>query len=217
MFSTYLSLFLFGLAGATHCIGMCGSIQQLFLNMAASPKQSLFVYNAGRITSYLLIACLVAVLTTNITYSTAEYIPWATVLRVFAGILLIYLGLQKLTKFKTPPLLQKLGNLIWQRIRGLVKPIMPPKHLWQVFLIGCVWGWLPCGLVYAALTLAVTTNSVLTSVLAMLCFALGTLPAMIGIGLFGQSLQKRLQFEKGLAVFLILVGIYTILIPYFAN
>lgn len=211
MLTSYFSLFLFGLASATHCIGMCGSIQQLFLNMSHSPRESLFIYNAGRISSYLMIALIVAFLATNVTYRTAEFIPWAMVLRIFAGMLLIYLGLQKLIKFKTPHTMQKMGSRIWQTIRGWAKPIMPPKYRWQVFLIGCIWGWLPCGMVYAALTLALTTNSITGSVIGMACFAIGTLPAMIGIGLVGQSLQQQLKLQKILAVFLIVMGVYTVL------
>ncbi len=182
--------------------------------MAGSRRESLLIYNIGRVFGYLLVALLFSLIITNVTKQTQGAVPWVVVLRFVAGVLLIYMGLQKLLGFKAPVTLQKIGNRLWGIIRGWVSPLIPPQKRWQMFVIGCAWGWLPCGMVYAALTLALTTNSVVGTVFGMLFFALGTLPTLLTIGLFGQSLLKHKKLQTVLAVFLIVIGIYTIVMPF---
>ncbi|MFZ1444683.1 MAG: sulfite exporter TauE/SafE family protein, partial [Candidatus Dechloromonas phosphoritropha] len=50
--SGYLALFLVGLLGGTHCVGMCGGIVGA-LSLGAPARWSMHLaYNAGRILSY---------------------------------------------------------------------------------------------------------------------------------------------------------------------
>jgi sulfite exporter TauE/SafE len=59
-----------------------------------------------------------------------------------------------------------------------------------------VWGWLPCGLVYAALTLATTAGNEVRSTLTMLAFGVGTLPAVIGVGIMTSLLVRLSGMRK---------------------
>jgi sulfite exporter TauE/SafE len=73
-----------------------------------------------------------------------------------------------------------------------------------------VWGWLPCGLVYTALALAATTGEVIRSGLTMFFFGLGTIPAVMGVGVM-TSLMVRLthmtRFRQAAGVTLILLAL----------
>jgi len=56
------------------------------------------------------------------------------------------------------------------------------------YALGLANGLLPCGLVYAALSLALATGNAMHGVVMMLCFGLGTIPAMMAV----PSLLSRL-------------------------
>jgi sulfite exporter TauE/SafE len=77
-------------------------------------------------------------------------------------------------------------------------------------LFGMVWGWLPCGLVYAALTLAATAGDVSKSALTMLAFGLGTLPAVMGVGIMTHVLTRlsRMQrFKQVIGLFMMVLAL----------
>jgi sulfite exporter TauE/SafE len=74
-----------------------------------------------------------------------------------------------------------------------------------------VWGWLPCSLVYSALALAATTGDSLQSSLTMFAFGLGTLPAVMGVGIMTVILTKlsRMQhFKRLIGLFMIALALF---------
>jgi sulfite exporter TauE/SafE len=86
----------------------------------------------------------------------------------------------------------------------------PPRAL----IAGMLWGFLPCGLVYSALALALTSANAATSSMAMLAFGLGTLPMMLLAGSTAGALKQKLQQQgwrtaNGLLV--IAFGVWTLL------
>jgi len=58
-------------------------------------------------------------------------------------------------------------------------------------LFGVVLGFLPCGLLYAALAVAASTAGPLDGALAMLAFGLGTVPSLAALGVFGQMVGRH--------------------------
>ena len=82
-----------------------------------------------------------------------------------------------------------------------------------------LWGFLPCGLVYSVIAIALVSGSATGGMLTMLGFGIGTLPALLLTGFvlwkFKQVLQLALV-RRGGGAFLILVGIL-ILPPTFLN
>jgi sulfite exporter TauE/SafE len=80
-------------------------------------------------------------------------------------------------------------------------------------LLGALWGWLPCGLVYSALALAITQSSPWIAAGGMVAFGLGTLPVVLVAGIAAQQLTRVLQkrnIRMGLAVLIIIYGLWTI-------
>ncbi len=92
---------------------------------------------------------------------------------------------------------------------------MPINSPFKALGYGALWGWLPCGLVYSALTWAMTSPSALDGALVMLCFALGTFPAMITLGVAAQKLNTIINHPWTRIVLgsvIIWYGIYLLII-----
>jgi sulfite exporter TauE/SafE len=78
-----------------------------------------------------------------------------------------------------------------------------------------LWGWLPCGLVYSALSWAALSGSAAAGGLYMALFGLGTLPAMLAFGWFSKALQSFLRsqgFRQLMGLLLISYALWTAVI-----
>ena len=64
--------------------------------------------------------------------------------------------------------------------------------------LGVVLGFLPCGFLYAALTTTAASGSPLLGALGMLAFGLGTVPALVAVGVAGHAAGRR--WQRGVAV-----------------
>jgi len=97
------------------------------------------------------------------------------------------------------------GALIWRRIEPWSRPLLPVTSVTRALGIGAIWGWLPCGMVYGALLLALASGSAAGGAATMLAFGLGTLPNVLAIGLasrtraFGRA-GPRLRMASGALV-----------------
>ncbi len=193
--ATLLSALLMGLIGSTHCIGMCGGIiSTLSTNFnGKSDSQSFTIqifYNVGRITSYSLFGLLVGIFSSQL----MQLLPNPHVVSMkITGIFFILLGLyisQLINSFKY---LEGAGQKIWLKIEPFGRKYLPAQNNWSAFKLGLVWGWLPCGLVYSALAMAVTQINPIHSAFIMIAFGLGTLPTLLLIGHFAQNVKTILQ------------------------
>lgn len=109
--------------------------------------------------------------------------------------------------------IEKTGSFFWKTIEPYGRKLIPVASLPQAFLFGMVWGWIPCGLVYTALALAATSGDILTSMLTMLTFGLGTLPAVAGSGMVSSFITRlsNLQTTKQIiGMLLVLVAIFSL-------
>jgi len=88
---------------------------------------------------------------------------------------------------------EQLGQGIWRRLEPYGRRLLPVRHYRQAFLLGTIWGWLPCGLVYSVLIWTLFSGSAATGALLMLSFGLGTLPNLLAMGVFATVLQKWVQ------------------------
>lgn len=212
-FALLISLFIMGLVSSAHCIGMCGGIMgALTMAIPADAKSKrwliLVAYNLGRITSYALMGLLAGFFAAQI-----AALGGTTILRVIAGLLLIAMGLYLADWWRGLTKLETLGRYLWVYLQPLGKPLMPVNSLPKALFLGALWGWLPCGLVYAALATAMTQPAPLMAASAMLAFGFGTLPAVLAAGFAAQQLTRILQERKirrGLALIVIVFGGWTI-------
>lgn len=209
----FLSAFALGLLGGGHCIGMCGGLMGA-LTMAISPEQRarrltlLLSYNFGRIFSYACAGLLLGLLGWAVAQS-----PAAAVLRIIAGVLLIIMGLYLAGWWSGLTRIESLGRVIWRHIQPLTRHFMPVTRPHQALVLGALWGWLPCGLVYSTLIWSSSQGSALISASLMLCFGLGTLPVLLATGLMAEritALLRRRAIRIGAGLLVILFGIWTL-------
>jgi len=215
----FLIAFTLGLVGSTHCIGMCGgimgAISSVTLGQTGHPLLNyrwiqLLLYNFGRILTYSLIGMLFGALSgALINFGTA----WELIFRIVAGITLILMGLYLAGFGAVMLLFESSGQYLWKYIQPFTARFMPPRNLWQVVMLGGLWGWLPCGMVYSALIWSGSQGSALSSAFLMFCFGLGTLPALLVTGSVSGGLAKLLSDKKlrrVLGLIVVVYGIWTL-------
>jgi len=220
-FSTsYLVAFTMGLFSSLHCIGMCGSIIGT-LTLSLKPeirnnKKTLFSYvlnyNIGRIFSYSLAGLLVGLAEALITLP-LNLEHGHRFLQLLSAMIMIGAGLYIAGWFPRFAYIEKAGSRLWKRLEPYGRKLIPVKTKVQAFLFGMVWGWLPCGLVYAALALAATTGDILRSSLTMLAFGLGTLPSVMGLGIMTDILTKLSRmhrFKQVIGLLLVLIALIAV-------
>jgi len=218
--ASYLAAFAMGLFSSLHCIGMCGSIIGT-LTLSLKPevrnnKSRLFPYvlnyNIGRIVSYTLAGLLVGLAESLITLPLGMD-HGHRVLQLFSSIIMIGAGFYIAGWFPRFAYIEKAGAGFWKLIEPYGRKLIPVTTRTQAYLFGMVWGWLPCGLVYAALALAATTGDITRSAITMLAFGLGTLPAVVGVGIMTNVLTKLSRmhrFKQVIGLLLVLVALVAV-------
>ncbi|WP_347331267.1 sulfite exporter TauE/SafE family protein [Marinimicrobium locisalis] len=207
----WLAALTLGLFSGAHCIGMCGGIMGAL--SVAIPAEArgrrwllLLGYNLGRVSSYTLLGTLAGGLA-------GEFSPLAPVLRLIAGLLLVAMGLYLANWWRGLVWLEKGGRVFWRYLQPLGRHLMPVTRLPQALMLGALWGWLPCGLVYTALAYALAQGGALAGGGVMLAFGLGTLPAVLAAGAAAHTLTRYLQkpsLRRLLALLIIGFGLWTL-------
>ncbi|MCO7187287.1 MULTISPECIES: sulfite exporter TauE/SafE family protein [unclassified Pseudoalteromonas] len=189
------SAFVMGLVGSGHCLVMCGGIASSL--QLAQTKQSPFVtallYNLGRLGSYMVAGALVAGLGAAFAKQSTLF---ANILNVLSGVFMLLVGVYVMRLAATLNWLEKAGKwLLWQRLVQLNKYLLPVDSKTKALAYGALWGWLPCGLVYSALTWTLQADGSFSGALTMAAFALGTFPAMLAVGQTAQLLNTFLNHK----------------------
>ena len=206
---TITACFITGLASTLHCWVMCGGISTMLsygldnhVHTEHRFRQSFLLlnYNLGRIISYSAIGLLLGV------FSEAGLKTFVSgsghiFLKYLSSALLILIALKLIDCLKLPAFLFSLFNRLWSGLQQLLQLILPIDSLLKAFTVGLFWGWLPCGMVYSVLLLAIASGDARVSMLCMLAFGLGTLPGMLLAGMASQSFIKRLNIKQMRYVF----------------
>jgi len=214
---TFSAAFLIGLLGSTHCVGMCGGIMGALSYAVPKEKRTpaklfplLLCYNLGRIFSYTVAGGLIGATSW---FLAGQFPILGTALRFFAGLMLIAMGLYLANWWSALRHLERAGNTVWKHIQPKLSALMPVTSPWRALLVGTLWGWIPCGLIYSTLSWSATAANWQQSALIMLSFGLGTLPAVLATGIFLEGFKKLMQL-KGVRIsaglLIILFGIWTL-------
>lgn len=208
-----LSALILGLLGGGHCLGMCGGLMGA-LSLAIAPERRdqrlrlLLAYNAGRILSYALAGLLLGLAGWALASG-----PLAILLRSVAGLLLIVMGLYLAGWWSGLTRIEALGRGLWRHLQPLARRFMPITSSSRALLLGGLWGWLPCGLVYSTLLWAASQGNALHSAALMLAFGVGTLPVLLATGLAAERLGSLLR-TRGVRVagglLVMLFGLWTL-------
>ncbi|MCL6415764.1 sulfite exporter TauE/SafE family protein [Aestuariirhabdus sp. Z084] len=213
--SLLFTAFTLGLFGGAHCVGMCGGIMAaLSSGLPSGNKQALLPivlgYHLGRIASYTLAGALMGSLGWALQQQGSAVIIG---MRTLAGLLLIAMGLYLANWWRGLVAIERIGGVIWKPLQPYSRRLLPVKSPSSALLLGTLWGWLPCGLVYSTLIWTATQGSALNSALLMLAFGLGTLPLLVTASLVSSRLTAFMQnpTTRSLAgVLVILFGLWTL-------
>jgi sulfite exporter TauE/SafE len=207
----YLLIFLGGLAGSLHCVGMCGGFP-LALAGAAAPRNLLrqILYNAGRLNTLVFIGAISGAAGAAFV-AAGPMRTFERVLAIVAGTFMIVVGLEVLGVLAQ---ITTRGAALAQATVGrLLGGVMRSRSLAAPLALGVFNAFLPCQLIYAFAARAASTASVTEGMLTMLCFGLGTVPAMLSLGVAGvlarPAVRARLSVASG--VLIIVFGLLTLL------
>jgi sulfite exporter TauE/SafE len=166
-----------GLMGSAHCVGMCGGVSAaLLINQDASkPNQFFFAFHFARVLSYVIAGAVLGSIGLVLAQQLA---PIGIALKLFAAVMLILVGLYSLNWFNGLRRLEAIGVPVWKKIQPYTKRYLPPKSLKDASLLGALWGWIPCGLVYGALSFALASGSIYRAGLVMFVFGMSTMPSL---------------------------------------
>lgn len=217
--TSYTTAVLLGIFSTVHCIAMCGSvIGALTLSLPSEIRENqakmfpyVFNYNLGRLLSYSIAGAIVGLLS-----SPLAAVNGHLVLRYLSVIVMIGMGLYLAGWFPRFAYMERMGAPIWRWLQPIGQKLLPVRKFSQAFFLGAVWGWLPCGLVYAALAVAATTGDPVKAALVMFIFGVGTLPAVMGAGLFAgflSAMARAKHLRPVAGVLIIVMALATALWP----
>lgn len=199
-----------GLISSFHCVGMCGPIAlALPVHKGTRARQAagVLAYNAGRALTYTTFGLVIGTLGASL--------EWLGVLRYAS----IAVGLAMLGYVLWPSGLEQRLHMpaFWQRGVGEIRRKMgfylKQTGIGSMLLLGILNGAVPCGMVYMALMSSVATGSTWGSGIFMALFGLGTMPAMLALGIARQHFTPALRtsVRKLTPVLVAIAGIWLVL------
>ena len=216
--------FMAGLLGSLHCAGMCGGIVgALTLRVPNGMPRSLpqllpclLSYNAGRIASYTVAGAVAGMLGSQafvmVPLDQAQLLG-----RWISALFMIAMGLYIAGWSYALLRLERLGAHVWRWIEPLGRRYLPVTGPRQALMVGLVWGWLPCGLVYAVLMWALVAGSAAKGAVLMLAFGAGTLPMLLAMGVAAKWLGGVLRstlFRRAVGTAVVIFGVFALFAPH---
>jgi len=193
-----IAVFMVGLLGGVHCLGMCGSIVGIFTTQL--PKDSSrwpfhLAYSSGRIASYSVAGALVGAVG-QAGLLMRDAVPVQHLLFALSSLMLVMLGLYLAGLWGVVRRLENLGGGLWKHLQPYTKRLLPVNTVLRALGLGALWGWLPCGLVYSVLVTSLASGSPSQGALIMAVFGLGTLPNLLAIGMFWERCRHWVQSPR---------------------
>jgi uncharacterized protein len=217
-----IALFMLGLVGTGHCIGMCGPL------VVALPGQTgrfsaHLAYHAGRLITYGLIGATMGAAGSGLIHLASavggDPMVWISRVQVgislIAGLFLLFFGLSRLGFVAEPQWLAFAVPNVPHRMPGwrrLMSRAATQRSNLDLFIMGLFLGGLPCGLSYAAFAKALSCAGLVSGAAAALIFGLGTLPGLLAAGAGAAVFLNRFRQQADILAGLIMMGMAGILL-----
>ncbi|MDO5614657.1 MAG: sulfite exporter TauE/SafE family protein [Cruoricaptor ignavus] len=194
-----------GFASGFHCIGMCGPIA---LSMGLTKQQSInyhlqnLTYNFGRIITYAVLGAFLGIIGKG--FQLAGFQQYLT---IGVGVLLIIMALFSFGGKDFASKIPFLAKALFSVKKSLAN-LLQKADLRSRFFTGILNGFLPCGMVYMALTASLASGGIWQSAIFMGLFGLGTLPFMFVVVLAGNMMSQafRIKVLKVIPVLMLVLG-----------
>ena len=167
--SVFLSTFFMGMMGGPHCIAMCGAPCAV---ISTQGSRQIWQFHLGRILGYGILGGVAAYSVNNLAWLSNQTMSIHPLWTFFHGIIFVW-GFVMLLYAKQPQWIDHIGESSWNTIQKL------SKTLRSNFLLGMLWSFMPCGLLYSALLVAALTLNILNGTISMMFFAAGTSISLI--------------------------------------
>lgn len=202
-----------GVVASLHCSQMCGPLVLAYsLPLHSAGRRALgahLSYNAGRLATYALLGALAGAAGGGVA-AVGRVAGFEKTATLAAGGLMILAGLILLGWARRPSFV-RIGAApsFFSRTAGRLLGLGTGANKLP---LGLLMGFLPCGMVYAALLKAVETGSPVDGAFSMLAFGAGTSGALLAIGFFSSAITARFgRYANALAsASMILLGGYLV-------
>jgi uncharacterized protein len=171
-----------GVAGSAHCAVMCGGLAGA-LSMRGGAGTAV-LYHVGRLSGYATAGMLFGLFGGSL-HTTLNVPLLATTARLAAALLVILAGVRVVFGLNALAWIERLGARFWKLVQPIARQAAGRRSPAGSLMIGLLWGWLPCGLVYSVLLLAALSGNAWRGAGIMLAFGVGTVPAMLAGSMLG--------------------------------
>ena len=195
---------------------MCGPIVVSYSLPLGSRKLSEqflshIFYNLGRIITYTLLGAIAGLLGGTVGFI-GHLAGFENVAAIFAGVLMVIAGVVMLDLIPNKRL-QRFNPLVYTS--RLLKPLgsrISSPSIASKFSLGLMLGFMPCGLIYAALLKSVASGEPVAGALTMTAFGLGTSFSLLSIGIFSSAFSLKLSRwgTKLAAVSVLMLGLFLV-------
>lgn len=219
---SFYAALLMGLAGSAHCFGMCGGIAGALGMRARSLHDNAIstaihaaLYQSGRISGYAILGFAFGAVG-QLLQSLLDLARISLVLRVAAGFLLLLIAARMLLRWNGLVVLERIGMRLWKFVQPLTRRLAG-GGVPQTFMLGVLWGLLPCGMVYSMLAFAALSGSALKGAALMLAFGVGTVPAMFGASVMASLPSKLFSThwaQRATGAVFVVFGVWMIAAPF---
>ncbi len=206
----YILAIVTGLVTSLHCIGMCGPIAvalPLGNKKWIGKVGGALLYNIGRTVTYALIGAVFGLLGQGIRM--AGFQQWASI--IIGTLMIMSVIFPALFKDK-----RKIESFFFGytgKLTAKFRKLFSNTSYLSLFAIGLLNGLLPCGPVYVAIAGALNTGNMMSGIIFMILFGLGTIPIMFAIPILGNiiGVKIRRKFSWVLSAFIVFLGVLFIL------
>ncbi|MEZ4801062.1 MAG: sulfite exporter TauE/SafE family protein [Flavobacteriales bacterium] len=180
-----------GFAGSLHCVGMCGPLVSIVHGGAQGKSMKWWgnqgLYHFGRIGVYALFGVLTGFLGKSLSAMGLQ--RWLALISGVVLLVMILFPFFSKKKFVV-------GNQLFQKVSSRFSQFLQKKNPSKYLALGVINGFLPCGLVYAAMAASLSGGSIMGSVLFMVIFGVATSPALVAVAGLSNFLRSRIKAKS---------------------